>query len=466
MLEEAVESIVRGDRLAWSLVATLWLATTIAVFAHRRDASPSLKRVVGLLLAALATSAGGFVVASAIAIPRIRWKTEADSELVAAEGDTWRRLRGPTVQVVTSRGPDIAVPTLDAEDRWVLYGLIEGRPLDEYPPAPSAPPRPGAPRLCDTSHEACRAWPSSWPEPTQAPRYSELHWERTGARIAVAYDVESRLYLTGGSLTPQAPAIGAGELERSTALELIGRLSNDPSRETASSLFIARRIAGGRIRAVRIVSTPAAGGSYAFYLQRADVALTPGPLAFRIVARPTLILSALALPLALIAYLLAPAWLAALLRRRDAVKRELPAPLILAPIAQTTAPPGIMALASVAEDTHLGDALLTRGEVVAIALDIHSGEPVVSRVWFELPGATPWDDGPQGAEASGVPRGPSGETSSRRKVGVLIPADRGPFRRAADAWLSRALHSVAVGVAGLAALAPGLVALASLLAAR
>jgi hypothetical protein len=169
----------------------------------------------------------------------------------------------------------------------------------------------------------------------------------------------------------------------------------------------------------------------------------------------------------LIAYVLALAWLAALLRRRAAVKRELAAPLVLAPIAQSSPPASLMALAAVTEETDLGDALLARGEVVAIGFDVHRGEPVVSRAWFELPGATPWDE-EEGA------RGPAGERLrpssegrvGRRKVGVLIPADRGPFRRAAEAWLSRALSEVAAFVVGLAALAPGLVALASLLSAR
>ena len=97
----------------------------------------------------------------------------------------------------------------------------------------------------------------------------------------------------------------------------------------------------------------------------------------------------------------------------------------------------------------------------------HRGEPVVSRAWFELPGATPWDaEEEEGAETGGTPRPTYEERVGRRRVGVLIPADREPFRRAAEAWVSRALSEVAAFVVGLAALAPGLVALASLIGGR
>lgn len=451
MLSEAVERIIRGDLVAWALVGAVWLVTAIAIFAHRSDAPPSLRRVLTVLLAALATSAGGFIVAAAVAVPRLHWRTEISADLVAPQGETWRHLRGPSAQVLTSDGPDIAVPTLDAEDRWVLYGLLSGQPIEGLPPAADVAPLPGAPRICHTTSERCRAWPSTWPDPTQAPRYSELHWERTGALSAAAYDVESRLYLTSATLAPQEPRVGAEALEDATALELVGRLSNDPSRDTLSSLFIVRRVVGGRLRAMRLVSAPAAFGSYTFVLQRADVALTAGPRMLRFAARPVLLAAALCLPLAVIAYMLAPAWLAALLRRRAAVFRELASPLTLARITQTSVLPGVASLAAVTEEAHLGDALLSRGEVVALALDGGGGESVVSRAWFELPDETP--------------RGEA-EAGARRRVGALIPADREPFRRAAEAWLSRALHSVAVGVAGLAALAPGLVAVVSLIAGR
>jgi hypothetical protein len=458
MVSEATQSLIRGDRFAWALVAALWLATAVAVFAQRRDAHPSLRRVMGLLFAALATSVAGLVVASAVAVPRLRWRSDESADLVVPEGETWRRLRGPSVQVATPEGPDVAVPTIDADERWRLYGLLSGRPLEGLEAAPDVAPKAGAPRLCHTATEMCRAWPPGWPDPTQAGSYGELVWEKTGALDAAAYDVETKVFLTGGTLEPHGPKLSPGDLAKGSGLELIGRISNDPAREHVSSLFIVRRIEGGRLRATRVVSKPSIGKPFVFVLQRAEVDLVAGPFVHRIAARPVLLASALALPFALIAYLFAPAWLAAILRRRAAVKRELSAPLVLAPIAQSSAPTGPMALAAVTEDADLGDALLARGEVVAIGFDVHRGEPVVSRAWFELPGATPWD-------AEEAPGSPSYEERvGRRKVGVLIPADREPFRRAAEAWLSRALNEVAAFVVGLAALAPGLVALTSLLA--
>lgn len=467
MLSEAAQLLIRGDRFAWALVGALWLATAVAVFAHRRDAHPSLRRVLSLLFAALATSAAGLVVASAVSVPRLRWRTEEGADLIGPEGDTWRRLRGPSVQVTTPEGPDIALPTIDSDERWVLYGLFSGKPVEGLGPAPDIAPKLGAPRLCHTATEMCRAWPPEWPNPAQAGRYSELVWEKTGALDAAAYDVESRLFLTGGALDPHGSRLAPGDLAGGEGLELIGRITNDPSREQVSSLFIARRIAGGRLEAVRVVSTPSTGRPFAFVLQRARVGLFAGPLVYRLAARPVLVASALALPLALIAYVLAPAWLAALLRRRAAVKRELAAPLVLAPIAQSSPPASLMALAAVTEETDLGGALLARGEVVAIGFDVHRGEPVVSRAWFELPGATPWDEEEGGRGAGGErPRPSYEERVGRRKVGVLIPADRQPFRRAAEAWLSRLLSQAAAFVVGLAALAPGLVALASLISAR
>ncbi|MCK6593420.1 MAG: hypothetical protein L6Q76_38165, partial [Polyangiaceae bacterium] len=455
MVSEAAQLLIRGDRFAWALVAAFWLTTAVAVFAQRRDAQPSLRRVLGLLFAALVTSVAGLVVASAVAVPRLRWRSDEGTFLVATEGETWRRLRGPSVPVATPEGPDIAVPTIDAEERWVLYGLLSGRPLEGLPAAPDVAPKAGAPRLCHTATEMCRAWPPGWPDPTRPGNYGELVWEKTGALDAAAYDVETKAFLTGGTLDPHGRKLDPEALVKGTGIELIGRISNDPAREHLSSLFIVRRIAGGRLRAARVVSKPSIGKPFVFVLQRAEADLATGPLVYRVAARPVLLVSALALPFALIAYLLAPVWLAAMLRRQAAVRRELEAPLVLAPIAQSGAEAGPMALAAVTEDADLGDAMLLRGEVVAIGFDVHRGEPVVSRAWFELPGATPWDEEDGSASYS--------ERVGRRKVGVLIPADREPFRRAAEAWISRALNDVAAFVVGLAALAPGLVALASLL---
>jgi hypothetical protein len=88
-------------------------------------------------------------------------------------------------------------------------------------------------------------------------------------------------------------------------------------------------------------------------------------------------------------------------------------------------------------------------------------------VWFELPSgsdgtrssAPPPEGEPVPLSGSAVPHDERGST---RKVGLLVPADVGPFRRAARAWLCPYAHSIAIFVTGIAAAAPAVVALAAL----
>src|SRR6185295_6077026 len=161
-----------------------------------------------LFALATATSLAGLPLASAIAVPRVRWASTEAPELVATAGDGWRRLRGPAVLVA---GPDLAVPSVDAEGRWVLVGLLSGKPVPGLPAAEPAPMKPGAAPLCLPSGESCRPWPVAWPDPARPPSLGELGWARAGSaepapgeggrRVlqafhvadALAYDVESGL---------------------------------------------------------------------------------------------------------------------------------------------------------------------------------------------------------------------------------------------------------------------------------
>lgn len=472
MLSAVVDMLVRGSYVAWAVVGGLWLVASIVVLAHRRGARPSSLRVLSLLGLTSATAALGLAVATAVSVPRIRWSTEPDATLVLAKGETWRRLRGPAVPVKVAGDPDLAIPTVDAEGLWVLVGLLSGRPVPGLPPAPNTPPVAGSARLCATDAEVCRAWPAAWPDPAQAPRSADLTWSKDGPLSALAFDVESGLYL-------QSAGALAGE---DRTIELVGRLSNDPPRETMSSLFVMRRIAGGagpdvsapggpsllasgRLQALRVVSHPAEG-SHVFRLQRASVSLAAGPLTLRVVARPLLGAAAMGLPLAVLAYLLSPAWLANSLRRRGAVKRALERPLTLAPVPSDSLAMSATSLFTVTEDADLGDALLTRGTVVAVALAGSGGGPLSARAWFEIPGMPVLDVESRSALPETGSAVPHSERGARRKVGVLVPAEGFLYLGAAATWLSHRVRPLAILAAGAALAAPGVVAVASLLGAR
>ncbi len=327
MRERLIDGLVQGDTLAWALLGALWLVTTALVLAHRPRERPGGAWTFALLAAATATSLAGLPLASAIAVPRVRWKTVDAPDLVLPGGETWRRLRGPSA-VVPGPAPDVAVPTIAATDRWVLVGVLSGEPVQGLPAALPAPNDPAAPRLCRTDADGCRPWPVAWPDPTRPAPLAELLWSLSGPpgrpmqiEDALAYDVETGLYLrridpptpgvaTNGSVGGEAPsspyAVPSPGLD-GPFLELVGRVTADAPREGTSVLFTVRRVAHGRLRSARVVATPmlpvGAAGGHAFHLQRSDVSLTAGPRAFRWFARPVLTLTSFSLPLGLLAIL-------------------------------------------------------------------------------------------------------------------------------------------------------------------
>jgi hypothetical protein len=267
--------------------------------------------VLVLLAATTATSLAALPLAMAVAIPRVRWKTVEAPEIVEASGDTWRRLRGPAVVVTVDGARDVALPAIDAQDRWILVGLLSGRPIPGLAEAPATAATPGGPRICRAEGEACRAWPASWPDPSSALPASTFTWSRRGASTAIAYDRDAGLFLQD----VKDPSDDAPPSTSDDALEIQGRVTDGPRRDGPSALFVVRRVSGGRMRAARVIAVPTAGG-HDFDLQRADVALDAGRQVLRYVARPALVVTSLALPAGVLAYLLAPLLLAA--RRRGA----------------------------------------------------------------------------------------------------------------------------------------------------
>jgi hypothetical protein len=335
--EQLIDGLIQGDTLVWASMGALWLLTTVLVLAHRPRERAGGPWIWILLAAATATSLAGLPLTSAIAVPRVRWKTVDAPDLVLAGGETWRRLRGPAV-VLPGPLPDIAVPTVSATDRWELFGVLSGAPVEGLPAALPAPNDPTAPRLCRTDADGCRPWPVAWPDPERPPPFAELLWSPSGPRSrplavedALGYDVETGLYLrwidpapSPGAIAedrapspasdPALPAPPATNLD-GPFLELVGRVTTDAPRDGTSILFSVRRVSGGRLQAARIVATPliAAGGGapgsagHAFHLQRADVSLTAGPRALRWFARPLLTATSFALPLGLLVILVGPA---------------------------------------------------------------------------------------------------------------------------------------------------------------
>jgi hypothetical protein len=358
MREELVEGLLRGSLRSWAIVAALWLLTTALVVFRRAASRPRASAppdslssppplgphplwLLALLGATTATSIAGLPLASAIAIPRVRFRTVASPEFVVPSGETWRRLRGPAVQVQGSEGlPDIAVPIIDSADRWVLFGLLSGAPIQGFAPAPPAPLGAGVPRICENDADACRPWPAGWPDPSRPLLLGESTWSPDSAAGALAYDVEAGTYLRQ-VLSPSegAPAKAANidprPMSPATApplppamIEVVGRFTTNPPREGTTALFIVRSFAGGRFRAMRVVSGPfnvgrgaaSAGPSdvtHSFYVQRAAADLATGRRVLQYFARPTLGITSFALPAGLLAYVLAPLWIAAR-RRRDA----------------------------------------------------------------------------------------------------------------------------------------------------
>jgi hypothetical protein len=345
--DRLIDGLIQGDRLAWAALGVLWLVTAAVVLLHRPGKSGAAWTWI-LLATATATSIAGLSLSAAIAVPRLRWETVAAPDLIAepaekgAGRETWRRLRGPAVEIA---GADLAVPTIDTSGRWVLVGLLSGHAVEGLPAAEPAPIPPGATRLCPTEGETCRPWPVAWPDPARHGAQAELSWTRAeptpGLRAttlrtarepsataegnaverALAYDVETGLYLVrvepaapvamgpqeAPSPAPPAPPRTRAELLAGPHLEITGRLAAEAPREGTSVLLVVRRIAGGQLRAARVIAAPATSGlGHVFRLQRAHVSLTAGPTAFAWVARPLLALTSFSLPLGVLALLLAP----------------------------------------------------------------------------------------------------------------------------------------------------------------
>jgi hypothetical protein len=451
-----VDGLIEGDRLSWAVVGGIWLAAAIAAFTLRaRAATPTRALILAAIASALVVVAAPL--ASALSLPHLRWANADEPTLVATTGETWRKLRGPAALVLVGGAPEIAIPTVDAQERWILYGLLGKKPIEGLEPAPPAPPEPGAARLCRNEGEGCRAWPATWPDPTKAPALAELEWQREpgGAALAfsaLAYDQDTQLFLHSAGKKGQG------------ALEIIGRLSNDPARDSASALFVVRAVANGHLRAVRILAAPAPAAEadapaankaapagppgYAFHLQRAEASLLLAPAIHRYLVLPILLLAALMLPFALLAFALAPKRFAAALSKQGAVRRELPRPMLLLPAGDSksaTRP------ATVADDVDLGDALLPANTVIALADGGRTTAPVASRAWLELP-----EDAAVQADSEPGPR----------KIGRLIPADPRLFVAAARSWVAPRIASTATLALGLAAALPAALALASLWSSR
>jgi hypothetical protein len=322
--ERLLDGLLRGDRFTWAALGALWALTTILVLLHR-IAEPGESQPKGragaaftwaLLAVTTATSLAGLPLAAALSLPRVRWKAMEATELVATNGgDTWRKLRGPVV-AIAGPVPELGVPTLDAADRWILFGMLSGKPIPGLPPAEAVAAAPGAPRLCRAEGTECRAWPVAWPDPARPVALGELVWGRSKAGMplrALAYDVETGLYLERIESATGAPGSLAGP-----HLELVGRPGGEPKLEGASVVFVVRSVTAGNLHAARIAATPdpSRAGGYAFHLHRADVSLTAAPLVFSWLARPLLLLTSFALPLGIVVHLLG--------RRRRVTARVLP----------------------------------------------------------------------------------------------------------------------------------------------
>ncbi|MFO0587687.1 MAG: hypothetical protein U0441_09110 [Polyangiaceae bacterium] len=328
----AIDAILRGQLGAWlGLFVTVLIASVIALWP--RAGRPTVGRV--LLLSALTSvlAAGGILAGLAFSVPRIVWRAAPLPAFAVGTGDTWRSLRAPAVTVLDQGRPEVAVPGLDAAGSVRLYGLFRGAALEGYVEAPEAPPKAGQPRICRVDRNECRAWPSAWPEPVAAPSLSDFVWSRDLFAGALAYDVETGRILhhveglreSGQPLASAAPSSGtaARALSGTWALEQIGRIGNEPSRDEESALFVVRRVSGGRLDAVRIVATPGEG-TFKYSLERATTSLAAGPRVFAWFARPLLFTLVLWFPAVTLALQAAPAWWASRRRKQLAEGKEVP----------------------------------------------------------------------------------------------------------------------------------------------
>lgn len=326
-----IDAVLRGERGAWvGLFAVVLVAAVITLLPRSGRASVGRVLVLGGLTSAL--SAVGILVAMALSVPKIVWRDAALPPFAMSSGGTWRSLRAPAATVLDRGRPEIGVPGLDAGGRARLYGLFSGAPIEGIAEAPEGPPVPGGARICRVDREECRAWPKSWPEPTAAPSISDFVWTRDLFAGALAYDVESGRFLhhveglreAGPPVASTAAVAGPARVTGETwALEQVGRFTNEPAKDGEIALFVVRRIAAGRLDAVRVISSPA-GGSFSYSMQRATVSLGAGPAVLSWFARPLLLTLVLWFPVITILFQAAPAWWAARRRKEIAEGKEVP----------------------------------------------------------------------------------------------------------------------------------------------
>lgn len=323
-----VDAFLRGHRGAWiGLLAVAFVAVVAVLVQRGPRATPGRLLLTSLLVSLL--SAGGVLAGTALAIPRLVWKKAAVPPFMVPAGASWRSMRAPAAVVLAGGQPELGIAGMDADGRVRLFGLFSGAPLPELQEAPATPPEPGGRRICRVDREECRAWPRTWPEPGPPPAGSSFVWTRELLSHALAYDAESGLVLhhvegvqTSSGAVAGAGAGRAGGEERDSVppgdgwvLEQAGKLSNEPSREGPSALFVVRRLARGHVDAVRLISTPA-GEGYTFAVERATTSLTAAPAAFEWFARPLLLALVLWFPFASLALQAAPAWAASRRRKR------------------------------------------------------------------------------------------------------------------------------------------------------
>lgn len=362
-----VDAFLRGHRGAW-IGLFVALALTALVVLLQRGSRTTPGRV--LLLSAMVSllSAFGILVAMALSVPRITWRPVPTPPYAVSAGETWRSLRSLAAPVLHEGRPEIALPALDSAGRVRLHGLFSGAPLEGFPAAAADPPVPGGPRICRFEAEECRAWPSAWPEPAPPPE-SIFVWTRDVSAAALAYDAESAVFLhhvegmrpaggavaMAGTAAPLSHPPGDRAAAGSWALEQVGKMTSEPSPAGPTALFVVRRVAAGRLDAVRVVARPA-GESFTYSVERASVSLAAGPAALAWFARPLLLVLVLWFPLVTLLLQAAPALWASGRRKR----LEAGAPVSELPAAVGAAELAARARLAMAERLH-GVALLAVG---------------------------------------------------------------------------------------------------------
>lgn len=323
-----VDAFLRGHRGAWIGLFALVLAAVVAVLVQRgARATPGRLLLTSALVSVL--SAGGVLVGTALAVPRLVWRRAPAPPFLVASGTTWRSLRAPSTALMVGGRPEVGIAGLDREGQVRLFGLFSGAPIPGLGEAPAVPPAQGQPRICQVDGTACRAWPHAWPEPAAASSGSDFVWTRDLLARALAYDAESGLLLhhveglrtSDGAVAGVGAAAGPGAAAGAPvsgdgwALEQTGKLTTEPSREGPAALFVVRRLAHGRLDAARVVAAPA-GEAFTFSVERATASLGAAPAAFQWFARPALLALVLWFPFASLALQAAPAWAASRRRKR------------------------------------------------------------------------------------------------------------------------------------------------------